>query len=335
MLSDVNQIGWCTASGFRRDIGRVLGRQGRQAVHAHLIHSDIWAQVVDPANDPVLIQIADVIRQVYPGTWNELEGLAEGLDLPFRDILAWNCRGDLLASVPDGCTTVQVPGDPIIIAHNEDGLPFFRGSCFIADVQPNQGLGFKAFCYPGSLPGHTFGWNDAGLVVAVNNLRLLNIQPSASRMVICREVLGTKSINDALRAIAENTNCGGFHMTLAQVGDQRLLSVEYGGGAVSICPVDHASLHANHALHLDHFGQTVTQSSDSRQNRGTDLIGRENDDCLAILRDTAGAGLPIWRDDPDDPDNENTLATSVFYVSNKGLEWKVYNNESGGLAHRG
>ncbi|MEM7461611.1 MAG: C45 family peptidase [Pseudomonadota bacterium] len=329
MSNDVNDIGWCVASGTRQEIGETLGRHGKHAVQTHLVRSDIWAQVTSTIHDPVLARVKQRLQRTYPGSLSELEGMATGLDLPFRDVLAWNCRGDILASVPDGCTTVQLPGDDITIAHNEDGLPFFRGSCFIADVKPADGLAFYAFCYPGSIPGHTFAWNDAGLVMTVNNMRLLDVQAETSRMVICREALSAISIDDTVEKLKENPNCGGFHMSLAQVGDPRLLSVEYGAGAASVRPVTKASLHANHALHLCHHNQQITQSSRDRQQRGTELLEDEHKDSLEILRDASGAGLPIWRNDPNDPDHENTLATSIFHVSNNQLHWKIYNSKSG------
>jgi len=36
--------------------------------------------------------------KTFPRIMAELDGMAEGLDLPFDEIFAWNCRGDLLAS---------------------------------------------------------------------------------------------------------------------------------------------------------------------------------------------------------------------------------------------
>ncbi len=82
--------------------------------------------------------------------------MADTLDLSAKNVFAWNCRGDILASVPDDCTTIQRPGTQIGIAHNEDGPPFFRGFCFILYAEPDDGMNFRSFCYPGSLPGHTF-----------------------------------------------------------------------------------------------------------------------------------------------------------------------------------
>ena len=72
--------------------------------------------------------------KTFPRIMAELDGMAEGLDLPFDEIFAWNCRGDLLASVPDGCTSLLYPGPVPVLAHNEDGLPVLRGHCGIVEV---------------------------------------------------------------------------------------------------------------------------------------------------------------------------------------------------------
>ena len=270
----------------------------------------------------------------FPGFYEELRGLADGLQLPFGDVFAWNCRGDILASVPDGCTTVQTPGEEIQISHNEDGLPFFRGHCFILDAKPQKSNAFRAFCYPGSLAGHTFGWNDAGLAQAVNNLRLHNVEATIPRMVLGRAVLAASTLQDAVNALSDDPVCGGFHMTLAQSENQQLLSVEYGGGAASVIQITSRSGHTNHALHMASDGQIVTQSSGDRQTTVERMVMQTGMTDLDILRDTSGPGLPIRRDAPDDPDQENTLATCLLTVSKTGVEWRIYGEKEGQAAYQ-
>jgi hypothetical protein len=43
-----------------------------------------------------------------------------------------------------------------------------------------------------------------------------------------------------------------------------------------------------------------------------------------MLHDKAPAGLPIYRDDPDDPDDENTLATALFRIRHDGVAMQVH-----------
>ena len=171
MSNESPELGWQTLSGPAREIGLALGRAGREAVLRHLPGHPLWQELVSDRHAGRVARMAQATRARFPAIWAEIEGLAEGLGLPVEQVFAWNCRGDLLASVPDGCTTVLVPGDTPTLAHNEDGLPFFRGACFIAEVAPQGQPGFRSCCYPGSIPGHTFAFTDAGLVQTGNNSR--------------------------------------------------------------------------------------------------------------------------------------------------------------------
>lgn len=326
-MSNERPLGWVRLGGAPRDIGRALGRAGRAAVHRHLLPSAPWAEITAPHHMARVARLAEATRARFPSVLAEIEGLAEGLGLPFAQVMAWNSRGDLRATVPDGCTTVMLPGETPILAHNEDGLPFFRGSCFVAEVAPDGAPGFRGFCYPGSIPGHTFAWTDAGLVQTVNNIRLTGVAPEVPRMAIGRALLGCATLDAAEGFMRAAPASGGFHFALTHRRDRRILSVEFGGGETSIVEVAAPALHANHALH--HPGaQIVTQSSRDRQARGDALLA-EGREPLAILRDTSGPGLPIRRDAPDDPDHENTLATALFTVEDRGIEWRIHDDADG------
>lgn len=323
-------------AGAPHDMGHALGRAGRDAVHDVLRPLDYWAAVTSDRYDDAVARMASSTKARFPWIYQELQGLADGLGLPFRQVMAWNCRGDLMSNVPDGCTTVQFPGDVPVIAHNEDGLPEFRGHAFMVDAAPLDAPEFTAVCYPGSIPGHTFAMTGAGLAQAVNNLRLRNVAPQIPRMVVGRAVLACRSVGDALDLLMRENQCGGFHFTLAQAGDGVIHSIEFGGGAAVHRQIDTPSAHANHALYLDlPHGQCVTRSSADRQARATGLIEDGARDALAILRDSGGKGLPIHRSRPDDPDHENTLATAIIQVEKDGLSWEIHDQRSKQPVHAG
>lgn len=329
--SPARDLGWLAAAGTPRAIGAALGVAGRDSVHLHLTKSDIWHKVTSGEHTARVSRLIEATKQRFPAVWEEIQGLAQGLDLPVDHVMAWNCRGDLLASAPDGCTTVQIPGATPTFAHNEDGLPFFHGTCFIADITPDESPGFISFCYPGSLPGHSFAVTDRGIAQAVNNLRLLDVEAGIPRMVLGRAVLAAHDLDESVSLLAGNPNSGGFHFTLAQAGRPELLSVEFGGGNCVVKEVSGPSLHTNHALRLPAAAtgrQIITKSSHDRQARGDALVAAGEHSPLEILRDTAGPGLPIHRDAPDDPDRENTLATAVMRVRKNGVEWEIYDRSA-------
>lgn len=325
----VAELGWVRATGTPYEIGVSLGRAGRAAVHQRLRQLDYWQAVTDERHLPIVTRLAARTQALFPEIHAELRGLADGLELPFMQVMAWNCRGDLMSNVPDGCTTVQLPGPTAVLAHNEDGLRELHGSCFIAEVTGNSGAGFLACCYPGSLPGHTFAVTSGGIAQAVNNLRLRNVRPEIPRMVLGRAVLACKTIAEALDLLERENDCGGFHFTLAQVGDAGLHSVEFGGGVFSHKMIETASGHANHALHMNlPQTQMITASSRDRQMRVRALLDMGVSDALRILRDTGGTGLPIHRTSSDDPDKENTLASAIISVNKYGVSWKFYDQSS-------
>nr|WP_265336209.1 C45 family peptidase [Mesorhizobium sp. B2-1-8] len=144
----------------------------------------------------------------FPRYWAELQGLASGLELRFDDVFLWNCRGDIWAMAPDGCTTVQLPGSPHVIGHNEDGDPDFAGPCALAHVASEGGNAFTAFVYPGSLPGHTFAVTSRGLVQTVNNIRPLAGGAGTPRMVLA-ELYSTHPVS------TRRWRCSDRHRALA------------------------------------------------------------------------------------------------------------------------
>jgi hypothetical protein len=317
-------------TGASYEIGRQLGQTGADAVHGYLLTTTAWHEITARRGDPRLAAMAKLVGERFPNYALELRGLADGLGLPFADVFAWNCRGDLWVMAPDGCTTVHEPGvERQVIAHNEDGLPGFSGAGLMVRVEVAGAKPFVSFAYPGSLPGHTFALTGAGLVQAVNNVRVIGESVGIPRMLLGRAVLDEPTIDSAIALLREAPRAGGFHMTLGQRGDRRIVSIEFLRDAISVAEVTRRSVHANHIIHpaLAEMAQIVTESSASRQRRGDALI-EAGAEPLTILRDQADAELPILRRAPDDPDVENTLATALFSISPTEVWCEVFEGGS-------
>ncbi|WP_241649814.1 C45 family autoproteolytic acyltransferase/hydolase [Rosenbergiella collisarenosi] len=319
-------------SGSPWEIGEQLGAAGREAWHAIIVHTPLWQAVVAQQDGAKLIALAQRVQYHFPDIWQELQGLASGLAAPFNEVFAWNCRGDLLPSTSDGCTSLASRGTDgtLLLAHNEDGLPELYASSFLVDVTPLSGVGFMSFAYPGSLCGHTFSVNHRGIVNIVNNIRAQDRPDGLPRQVLARAALSAKNLESAIALLSEEPRCGAFHHTLAQAGDPRIISLEATGQQTSILEISDRFGHANHLIHtpLTDSAQKITASSAARQIRIDQQLSAQQPLCagrlLALLSDQHDEQLPIYRQSADDPDQENTLATVIFTLSPENVSWEVY-----------
>jgi hypothetical protein len=319
-------------SGEPYDIGYRLGEIARPVFAAYMEQSSAWRAVRRWRGAPFVQQLRGAAQAHFPALLAELDGMAAGLGWSAEDVFLWNCRGELIHHAPDGCTTLAaVEGEQRFIAHNEDGDPFLRECCALVDVRPAGKPGFVSFYYPGSLPGHTFAANRAGLAQAINNLRIREPRTGVPRMIVARAVLDAGSLDEALHLLHNVPAASGFHHTLGCAGDARLFSVEASAQRCSVQSVSRLSGHANHLIHpgCEAEPQIVTASSRDRQLRVDALLPTlasplQAAALLGVLQDRAPSGLPIYRDDPLDPDDENTLATALFEIGSAGVSMKIY-----------
>lgn len=330
------RLAFIEAAGSPYEVGRSLGRHARAIVTQYLVRTHAWASVMAFRDHPRIAKARALTAARFPRYLQEIEGIAEGLGLPFEEVFAWNCRGDVWAMAPDGCTTVLLPSGASgenrpQLAHNEDGHPGLRSGCALAHLRPAGGKAFTAFVYPASLPGHTFAVSEAGLALTVNNIRARQAGDGLPRMVLARAMLDCDTLDEATALVERAPRAGAFHFSLAQAGDPRLMSVEFTHAGCSVERVTAPACHANHLVHPAMAGeaQIVTGSSRARQRRGEAVLAGGGRDPLALLRDRADAALPIHRAQPDDPDDENTLATAVFEIASDRVAWRVYDRPEG------
>jgi predicted choloylglycine hydrolase len=330
MLTDAGErLCFLEVAGTPYEVGVQLGRHAADIVNSYLVRTHAWASVMAFRQDPRILAAKTLVEARFPRYWQELCGLAAGLKLPFDDVFAWNSRGDVWAMAPDGCTTVQLPGQRPVLAHNEDGHAGMRSRCSVALIRSAGGKAFSSFVYPASIPGHSFAVTEAGLVQTVNNIRSQRAGNGLPRMILTRAVLDCESIDEAIGLLACAARAGAFHVSLARAGDPRLVSVEFTHSDCSVRTIAQPRCHANHLIHPGASAeeQVITESSWARQQRGDEIIGglgRRALDPLSVLWDRARPALPVYRAQPDDPDGENTLATAVFEIAPDKVAWRVY-----------
>lgn len=313
-------------------VGQQLGAFGREAWQTKIRQTALWQTVAALKTTEQTQRMRAAVQAQFPLIWQELEGMAEGLQAPVDEVFAWNCRGDLVRSTSDGCTTLagrSAEGE-LIIAHNEDGFPQLREDCAIVSITPAVGLAFTSFAYPGSLCGHTFAVNEKGIVNTVNNIRAVHRPDGMPRQILARASLNATTLEEAVTLLSATPRAGAFHHTLGQMGDSRLFSVEATGSGSSVLALSATSGHANHLIHpqLAAIEQIVTCSSGSRQRRLDAWLATnpplDGVTAKAMLSDQQDPLLSIYRLSPDDPDEENTLATAIFTLSATRVVWQVF-----------
>src|SRR6185312_311056 len=326
-------------SGSAFAAGLQLGQFGAAALRQHLLGTRVWAEIMAWRGSARVAIMAQLVRERFPLIWSELEGLATGLELPMDDVFLWNCRGDLWAFAPDGCTTVLLPGDGTSrIVHSEDGYPGFAGHCAVVEYQIDDQPRMASFVYPGSIPGHTFAVTSSGLAITVNNIRGKQAAPGVPRMVLSRAALNAGSAKEAVKMLQDNPRAGSFHLAIGDAANGGLLSVEYGAFACSVQAVAAPSAHANHATHAAtrDLPQLITASSGFRQIRAEQMpsqysMQNQPVDALAILSDAENADYPIFRIDAADSDDENTMATADIRLGGGGIACQVRESPASGV----
>jgi hypothetical protein len=339
------------ARGDHYAIGRALGEAASDALHRVVPGIGRFKVMKkDSSVGPILDQLESAARFAFPEFMREIDGIADGADVDFKDVWLWNCRGDLpgggdqTRAALAGCTTVMLHGSgslPCLIGHNEDDQPELDGSCFMARVEPDDAPGFVSFYSPGLLAGHTFAVNDAGLVQAINHIRPFDQRPGIPRHLIARAIMAQSSLDDALKLLLRNDRASGFHHNFGMAGDEQLLSVEAPASGCSVKVVtSEPRVHTNHLLDesLLSNGQAIAASSRDRLQRSMALIeegvlaGRNP---LTILQDAGGDGLPIYRKGGHPEDSGYTLATAVFEIRRAKVDWRVYTDSETAPEHSG
>lgn len=319
------------ARGTPYDLGQALGQRGRAAVAEASFATPQFRALEQWLGSERLKGLEAAARAHFPDHVREIEGIADGAEQPFERIFLWNCRGDLrdlVRSDEDACTSLMLPaepGRPAVLGHNEDGAPELAGQGFLAHFMPQEGPAFATYCYPGMLPGHAFGWNDAGLVQTINNIRPHDLTIGVPRHVITRAVLSANSLETVLELLKRTDRASGFHHNLAD-GSGRMISVEAPASGCVSHEITAPHAHANHLIRsgLSHVSQTVSESSRLRQQRADAMLADGERDALTILFDRSNADYPVLCRAEREASDSYTLATLLCRFEEGGMKWSVH-----------
>jgi hypothetical protein len=320
-----------TCAGSPSEIGRVIGKAFKAEIVGTLdghegLNTRFMPYSRTPAGKTRYRDLVALHRNRFAAFFSELEGMAEGAEVPFEKLFVINLRGEYqryaIEDDEPGCSTCSLLlPSAAAFGHNEDGLALYRGQTYLVRVHPQDKPAFTAFCYPGFLPGNAFGFNAAGICFAANNVQPSRVRNGIGRHFIARSLLECRSLAEAVAAVQPPDRAYGFNYTIGSLTERRIVNVEVAPDEVAVTEIRGAYFHANHLVELSTVNQEIGESSRRRYERGrwfihTDRV-RGTKDILRVLRDGDG-DLPILRDG-NPPDPFVTLVTALFDLDDRKL----------------
>ncbi|KAL5003932.1 hypothetical protein ScPMuIL_017388 [Solemya velum] len=335
--------------GTHYEIGFEVGTLQRAHIQRALREYEYIRERVEPfvtsSGKGVYEKFVETISEFYPQYMEELNGIADGAQVPLMQIMLINLEPEISAILGDGPPTVaestqdgRVFGtsgctDIYIDRQDEDG---FKGIVHSEDVAPvfvNTGLlinatinstrypaeKFTAFTVAGFLPGGMYGFNANGLIHTGNAIFPKDIQRAGiPRRIITRALLAAKTIDEAVEFVKRAPGlASGYSLNLLRGFEHqhqfKILEMhgKENGTETSLQSPTKCYHHCNRLKHL----QKSEFPDDSSVHRTKKIESVENtlntkSDVLKIMSDVSDPQFPVYRDG----DGIDSLATSSIVL---------------------
>jgi isopenicillin-N N-acyltransferase-like protein len=245
--------------GTHRQVGRQIGEQLKpelvrtvEQMHQELPPGVSWDALMQKGR----LCLAHS-RAVYPQFIEELEGIAEGADLPFDEVFLGMCEelweaAAWQAGAPGrskGCTDFAARGRATVdgstlLAHTNDLDPETEQDLVILRVQAGDEPEFLAVS-PGGL-GYSAGFNAAGISMTGNAVSSNDVRPGVPRLLQVRAILAARRLGEAMDACLLPQRASNYNNIIADPHGE-IYSME--GSATDCEPIyieDDILAHANH-----------------------------------------------------------------------------------------
>jgi isopenicillin-N N-acyltransferase like protein len=267
-------------------------------------------------------------QERYPKVVEELQGIAEGADVLFDDLVVLNAMEAVTMDALHltKCTSVGIneqrtANGHILLGHNEDWVPEDEPDVFIIHATPEDEPPFLAMTYGGLLPN--IGFNAAGIAQCCDSVYPTDYRIGIPRVVLSRAILSARTPADAIRHMLAPLRAAGYnHMLAHESGEMYNVEVSARRFAV-LYAEDGLIAHTNH--YLDRTMQEVEDESDElistrvRYFRARRLLEQTNKHTIqtmqTVLRDHVNFPDSICNhaiNDIDPLDREKTITSLVM-----------------------
>lgn len=171
------------------------------------------------------------IEGYFPAAIEEMRGIAEGAGLEFGDILALNCRSEMMFSsaTTEGCSVLGVTSEM-----TDDGKPYIaqtwdwilpaRDISLVLEIRQAPLPTILTVVEAGMVGGK--GLNSAGIGVALNALSSTKGTVGLPLHILYRGILNAWKLTDAIEAVTYYKRAGAGNFTIGADSDQALF-IEY------------------------------------------------------------------------------------------------------------
>lgn len=261
------------ASGSHYDIGYTVGRAAKKLLEKSLV-AYRTALPLDGWKGPFRIdqQYLEAALDTFPHLVEELQGMADGAKLDFRELFFFNALEEALdLNHRQFCTSIGFTApDGAWLGHNEDWYAFDAEAVIVIMARP---LGKPSFISVTAAPFlAAVGMNETGLAQGVNSVDSLDTRPGVPRMFSARAVLEAATIDEAIELATAGKRAGGYNHLLVHA-DGSCGNLETTATGFDYMPAERVVFHSNHYLssRLEKMAVGATEHSLSRYNRLREL----------------------------------------------------------------
>lgn len=196
-------------------------------------------------------QFEGPIQEYLPSAIEEMKGIAQGAGVTYGDILALNCRSEIMFARPDGCSVMAVLPESsadghTYLAQTWDWIMPARASTVILDIRQDPLPRLLMVAEAGMVGGK--GFNDKGIGVALNALTTGKGRVGVPLHILYRGILNASLLTDAMERVTRSKRAGCGNFTIASA-EGLAFCMEYTPENFDLLTTDGEPLyHTNHYL---------------------------------------------------------------------------------------
>ena len=251
MISKAEKIQYLKVEGNHHTVGYKIGKETASKINKVLKNNKISQDKTDKLLlSKILSKFRIICEKHFPEYYSELKGIAEGADVNFDELFAFNVREIRLMlnqkNTIGGCTTCIIPKnkkkDSFIVGHNEDARK--GNEIFILNSKINSEPATLSLCYYGILPGFSVSVNEKGLFQLSDYIESKTIDLGFPFSFLSRSTLKMNNVEEAVEFITKSKRSSS--QTFIFLKEGKIACIETTSKKHIIREIDKPFVHTNH-----------------------------------------------------------------------------------------